>query len=292
MSKTIKEQFIVVEDSTKLWVETRGDIKNEACMFVNGAGANSSFWSERLCKALVQKGFFVIKYDHRDFGYSDKLNFEKYPYDIMDLVNDALTILDSLKVCKAHVIGHSMGGFIAQLLAIHYREKVISITSISSSTSSPWIPPPPDKTWEIFMVNNPGGDFQKDLKGFLPVWEYLNGTAEFDKELAVEYTRDLYARQEIKGALGESHVKAQENLTDRTEQLRKVKIPALVIHGEEDYLVDKQGGIHTSDCIENSKLTLIPEMGHIPFNKIILDRFENEIIHFLLDVTNSSGNGT
>jgi pimeloyl-ACP methyl ester carboxylesterase len=276
-----KERFITAEDSLKLWVMTYGNPTGKACIFINGAGANSSFWPESLRDTLVKKGIFVILYDHRDFGYSDKLNFDKHPYNVMDLTKDAITILDSLHVNKAHVVGHSMGGFIAQLLAIHYPERVISFTSISSSTNSPNIPLPPDKTWQIFMENNPTGDLKNDLKGFLPVWKYLNGTAQFDEELAIEYTRNLYSRQEIKGALGESHVNAQANLKDRSEQLKKVKVPALVIHGEEDYLVDKYGGIQTAECIENSKLVLIPEMGHIPFNNKILERFENEIIQFI-----------
>lgn len=131
------------------------------------------------------------------------------------------------------------------------------------------------------MECQPQNNYDKDIDEFLPVWEYLNGTATFDKELAVEYTRNIYARQGITGPLCESHVKAQANLTDRTEALKHVKIPTLVIHGEEDYLVDKYGGIQTAECIENAELVLVPRMGHIPFNKEILLRFENEIIRFI-----------
>lgn len=85
-------------------------------MLISGAGANSSFWSERLCMKLVEDDFFVIKYDHRDIGNSSKLDFDKNPYDVMDLAKDALSILDALNVKKTHVLGHSMGGFIVQLL--------------------------------------------------------------------------------------------------------------------------------------------------------------------------------
>lgn len=277
------ERYIPVTDSLNIWVRILGNIEDPACLFINGAGANSSFWSDNLCNTLVVMGYCVIKYDHRDFGYSDKLDFEKNPYDVMDLTTDAITILDSLHINKAHVIGHSMGGFIAQLLAIHFPERVLSFASISSSTNSPKVPPPPDATWQLFMQNNPTGDFENDLKGFLPVWKYLNGTATFDKELAIQYTKHLYERQEIKGALGESHVKAQSNLTDRSKQLKKVKLLALVMHGEEDYLVDKYGGIQTAECIEGAKLVLIPLMGHIPFNNEILKQFEKEIIQFITD---------
>lgn len=276
-----QERYIPVSEDIKIWTETYGKSENTACLFINGVGANSSFWSDNLCNTLVENDLFVIKYDNRDFGYSDKLDFEKQPYDVMDLARDAITILDSLSIGKAHIVGQSMGGFIAQLLAIHYPERLISLTSISSSTNSPDIPPPPEKTWQIFMENNPNGDFENDLKGFLEIWKYLNGTATFDEELAIRYTRNLYSRQEINGDLGASHVKAQANITDRTEQLKKVKLPVLIIHGEEDYLVDKTGGIQSAQNIEEAELVLIPKMGHIPFNKEILGQFENEIIWFL-----------
>jgi pimeloyl-ACP methyl ester carboxylesterase len=224
----------------------------------------------------------VVKYDHRDFGYSSKIDYEKNPFDVMQLTKDAITIMDSLNVKKAHVVGHSMGGFIVQLLAIHYPERVISMVSASSSTNAESVPPPPPETWEIFMENNPTNNIENDLEGFLKVWKYLNGTAEFDKDLAVEYTRNLYGRQEIKGAIGASHVKAQSNLIDRTELLKKLELPSLIIHGEEDYLVDKFGGVQTAECLINSKLVLIPEMGHVLFNKKIAQRFEDEIIEFLI----------
>ncbi len=107
-----QEKYISIENDLKLYVETFGEQGNETCLFISGAGANSSFWTDHLCDSLVKNGFFVIKYDHRDFGYSSKIDWDKNPYDFMQLANDALTILDSLNIEKAHAIGHSMGGFI------------------------------------------------------------------------------------------------------------------------------------------------------------------------------------
>jgi pimeloyl-ACP methyl ester carboxylesterase len=276
-----QERYISIENDLKLYVETYGQLGNETCFFISGAGANSSFWSDRLCNSLVNNGFFVIKYDHRDFGYSSKIDWVKQPYDFMQLTIDALAILDSYKIEEAHIIGHSMGGFIAQLLSIHHPKHLISMISISSSTNSPLVPPPPEKTWEIYLSDKPRGNFEADLPGFMKVWEYLNGTARFDEKLAIEYTKNLYARQMIDGSLGATHVKAQETLTDRTDELKKIKIPTLVIHGEEDYAVDKYGGILTSKSIDNSELILIPQMGHIPFNYDILEKFESAIIRFV-----------
>ena len=277
-----QEQFITVNDGVQLWLECFGNRENEACILISGAGANSSFWSDRLCADLHSKDFYIIKYDHRDFGYSTKIDYDKDPYDVEQLANDVISILDTLKIPRAHVIGHSMGGFIVQLLAIHHPERLISLSSLSSSSSSPLVPLPPDETWLMFMQNTPQNDFENDLDGFLTIWKYLNGTADFDEGLAREYTKNLYQRQTIDGALGASHVKAQSSLKDRSELLKKVNIPALIIHGEEDYLVDKYGGIQCAECIPGSSLVLIPQMGHIPFNQKILMRFENEIVTFLM----------
>lgn len=283
------EKYIPIEKGLELYVETYGEQSNEACLFISGAGANSSFWTDRLCDSLVENGFFVIKYDHRDFGYSSKIDWDKNPYGFMRLTSDAIAILDSLNIAEAHVIGHSMGGFIVQLMGIHYPNRVISMASISSMTNSPAVPMPPEKTWEIYLSNKPQGNLETDLDGFLEVWEYLNGTAKFDKELAIEYTKNLYERQNIDGPLGATHVKSQGTLADRTEELKKVKIPTLVMHGAEDYAVDKYGGIQTAASIENSKLILIPNMGHLPFNHEILKRFENEIMAFLIKHKKGSG---
>ena len=117
-------QYIAAVDSVKLWVKTYGERNNEACLFINGAGANSSSWSEELCSGLAGNDFFVITYDHRDFGYSGKVNFETNPFDVMDLTKDAVGILDSLGIEYAHVIGQSMGGFITQILAIQYPDRL------------------------------------------------------------------------------------------------------------------------------------------------------------------------
>lgn len=285
-----QEKYISIEDDLELWVETYGESEHEACVFIAGAGANSSFWSDHLCRRLVNRGFFVIKYDHRDFGYSTKIDWDKKPYGFMQLAEDVLAILDAFSINESHLVGHSMGGFIVQLLGIHYPERVISMTSISSSTHSPTVPMPPEKTWEIFLANQPQNDYEKDVDGFLTVWEYLNGTAGFDRELAIRYTKNLYERQLIDGALGATHVKAQETLTDRTEELKKVKMPTLVMHGEEDYAVHKYGGIQTAASIKNAELILIPQMGHIPFNQELLKRFEGEIIRFIVKHRSTAAN--
>jgi pimeloyl-ACP methyl ester carboxylesterase len=277
-----EELFISVDEGLELYVETYGEPLDEPCLFISGAGANSSFWTDHLCESLERDGFFVIKYDHRDFGYSTKIDWKHSPYDFMQLAKDAVAILDALKVDQAHVLGHSMGGFIVQLLAIHFSDRLISMTSISSSTSSPAVPPPPEKTWEIYLSNKPQNDFEQDLDGFLKVWKYLNGTAHFDEELASLYTKNLYERQDIDDALGATHVKAQQTLRDRSEDLRKVKLPALVMHGAEDYAVPEFGGIQTAESIENAELIIIPTMGHIPFNYELLRRFEQEIMKFLI----------
>ena len=108
-------------------------------------------------------------------------------------------------------------------MVCNYGLRHLAISSIFSCTNSPLVPLPPDSTWEIYLANKPQNDYNKDLDGFLKVWKYLNGTADFHEDLAVEYTKYLYQRQKIQGQLGESHVKAMATIEDRTKELKQMK---------------------------------------------------------------------
>ncbi len=112
----------------------------------------------------------------------------------LDLLDDALTILDHVGVQSAHWVGHSMGGFVAQLAAIHHSERVLSLTSVSSHAAHPDLPSPSEETWKAMLANQPRGDIRRDLPGFMTVWRYLNGRVPFDEGVAEAYTRELYRR--------------------------------------------------------------------------------------------------
>lgn len=275
---------IKISEKVSIYVEYSTNINDIPCILISGAGANSSFWPKSLKEGLYNRGFRVVSYDHRDFGYSSKVNWQKDAYVFQDLVEDLYKILTQLNVQKCHLIGHSMGGFIAQIMAIQFPAMVLSITSISSSTSSSELPPISSDTWDFLLSNTPTNNFDYDLNGFLEVWKFLNGSVTFDVNLAIEYTKNLYKRQSIEGAIGEGHHKSQNTLTDRSEELKKLKIPALIIHGEEDRLVHKTGGVQTAEAIPNAKLVVLSNMGHMIFNETLIRQIKDEILQFLQEL--------
>jgi pimeloyl-ACP methyl ester carboxylesterase len=124
------------------------------------------FWTDYFCKKLVRAGYSVIRFDHRDQGLSDGVDWEKNPYTIADIAKDVLTILDAYGINKAHIVGHSMGGIVAQWLAHTSKDRILSYTSISVATSGINVQPSKD-VMDSLMENKPTQNFEKDLDGFM-----------------------------------------------------------------------------------------------------------------------------
>lgn len=269
----------VVRGGVTIWLERTAGA-GPPCLLVGGAGAISAFWSDALCAALAAAGHPVIRYDHRDAGRSSFVDVTRAPYGLSDLVDDALALLDHAGAPAAHFVGHSMGGFIAQLAAIHHPERVLSLTSLSSHTASPDVPPPAERTWEVMLANQPCGDVERDLAGYQRVWRYLNGDVPFDSVAAEAYTRELYARNPAT-LPATNHVAIQAGMEDRTRQLRQLALPALVIHGERDPLVPLVAGRMTAEAIPGARLVVVPDAGHMFFNAGVWAALTAEVAAFL-----------
>ena len=159
---------------------------------------------DAFCQQLADAGFFVIRYDHRDIGESDAVDWEVLPYTLVDLASDCVGILDHFGIKKAHFIGHSMGGHICQQVAVSFPEHILSMISIASgpiaATSETSIPLSNeemqllDNTWKIFLARKESDDAQETVNSFMLIWEYLNGTYLLDKGAARDYTLDLVTR--------------------------------------------------------------------------------------------------
>mgnify|MGYP000610347523 FL=1 len=151
---------VVSAPDLELFYEDRGDINAPAIVLIMGLGAQLTVWPELLCETLQAKGFRVIRFDNRDIGLSSAValteplktlkNFLRSklrmkvnaPYNLYDMADDAVILLDELKIDRAHIVGASMGGMIAQLLAAAYPHRVLSLTSIMSNTNEPHLPTP------------------------------------------------------------------------------------------------------------------------------------------------------
>jgi pimeloyl-ACP methyl ester carboxylesterase len=265
---TIKTDKIINKFGVRLWTQwlsTENTEKN-TCILISGAGAPAMFWTDAFCEQLISANLNVIRFDHRDQGLSDAIDWDTHPYTLDDLATDVITILNAYDIEKAHVIGHSMGGMIAQWMAIKYPENLKSYTSISAATTGS-VSQPPKEVMNILMENQPSQQFDIDLAGFMKSWEMLNGDYPLDDEMAFNYTRDLYIRSKHPVGVAWHHIWYQEKYIDLRNQLKLITTPGLFLHGKKDPLIPTKSAIETQKLTENSKIIVIPKMGHMIFNR-------------------------
>lgn len=290
-----KEQRILNISGNEIWTEALGDNKNPAVLLISGAGAHAHFWTDLFCHLIVEQGYFLIRYDHRDVGLSSRV---EETYKVEDLVQDALEILNGYGIHKAHLAGHSMGGIIVQLLASFYPERVLSLiclcTGPAGGTSLRDLPLTEeeqmlvDKTREINAANRPTKSFEESLPGFMRMWERWNGTLPVDEDLAIEFTKEIFTRTRHEIATNKQHPHLRaireglETMPQRGHIFEKIRQPVLIIQGKEDYLlVPRRGGIALAQKLPQAILKLIPGMGHMFFNKQCQKKLAGLIIRFL-----------
>ncbi len=256
-----------------------GDRNNPTCLLIAGAMAPARFWTDIFCDLLVNSGFFVIRYDHRDIGESCAVDWQTHPYTLSDLAHDAISILGAYGIQQAHFVGHSMGGYIAQTIALEFPKNTLSICSISAGpigatkdTDHPLSDEEQTilaKTWDIMLSRQDGPSKETKIQSFLPIWKYLNGKFPFDEEMAYAYTKDLILRSQHPIRAGNNHELVMRSLDIEKSKniLQKVDLPTLIIQGTADPLVLPRNGAALSSAIPKSHLTMISGMGHMFFDR-------------------------
>ncbi len=259
----------------ELEYDTFGDPDHPPLVLVMGLGAQMITWEDGFCELLAGRGFFVVRYDNRDVGLSTWLDelpapdlaalaggdLTSAPYRLSDLADDAVGLFDALGIARAHVVGASMGGMIVQQLAIDHPDRLLSVTSIMSTTgdpavgrAEPWalalLTRPPATTREQALADSVDGYRRLGSPGYPDDEAFLLAKA------ALHYDR---ARHPV-GTL--RHAAAVLASGDRTPGLRSVRLPALVVHGDADPLIDVSGGKATAEAIPDAELLVIPGMGH------------------------------
>ncbi|PZG03028.1 alpha/beta hydrolase [Nonomuraea aridisoli] len=232
-----------------------------------GLGAQLIQWDEELCRLLVEQGHHVVRFDNRDAGLSTHLHDagvpargEPAPYLLDDMADDAAGLMDALGWSAAHVVGASMGGMIAQTLAIRHPERVLSLTSIMS-TPGPGVAPPTEAAMGA-LLSRPPSDRDGVMDQAVVTWSVIGSPGyELDRELIRARAGLAYDR--CFDPAGTARQLAAINASgDRTEALAAVRVPALVLHGEEDPLIPVAGGRATAAAVPGSRLVTYPGMGH------------------------------
>ncbi|KJC55012.1 alpha/beta hydrolase [Bradyrhizobium sp. LTSPM299] len=285
---------IIHANGIDICYEIFGDANAEPLLLIMGLGAQMIHWDDDFCRQLAGRGFRVVRFDNRDIGKSShmsggkrltplellKLRFLKIPvaapYKLSDMAQDTIGLMDKLGIKSAHVVGASMGGMIAQEIAITFPERVRSLTSIMSTTGNPKVPPPTREAAAVLMAPPPATK-EEYFARYAQTWKVLrNGSFPEDEALDPARARRTYERGLNPPGVGRQ-LRAILASGSRKARLRSVKAPTLVIHGTVDPLVNPEGGKDTAASIPGARLLMIERMGHalpIPMWPEIIDAID------------------
>jgi len=245
----------------ELEYEVFGDAPDPPLLLIAGLGAQMLSWDGDFCRLLAAAGFRVIRFDNRDVGLSTWMDEVAGEYSLDDMAADAAALLDALGIAAAHVVGASMGGFIAQLVALNHPEKVLTLTSIMSGPNgSDQVRPTEDGT-AVLMVPAPETREERIAVGMWAKEKLLGPDDPFDRE---------YEERRITAALDRAYhpagfvrqLQAIMAAQGRLARLSHLRVPALVIHGDADILVPVDNGRNVAAAIPGARLMEIEGMGH------------------------------
>ena len=253
--------------------ESLGSPGDRPLLLIMGLGSQLIQWDDAFCALLVEQGHHVIRFDNRDVGLSTHLDDlgvpdlgavvrdpAKAPYLLADMAADAAGLLTAIGWPAAHVVGASMGGMVAQQFAVDFPQMVLSLTSIMSTPGSRIGPPTPEASAALGAP--PARDREAAIAQALETWRVIGSPGyEFDEDYLRDSAGRAYDRDHHpQGAARQ--LAAILASPDRSERLRGLTMPALVIHGESDPLVGLAGGQATAAAIPGAKLMTFPGMGH------------------------------
>jgi pimeloyl-ACP methyl ester carboxylesterase len=269
----------VKANGVQIEYDTFGDSSSPALLLIAGNGAQIYFWDAEFCELLVKRGYFVIRFDNRDAGLSTKFEEAGIPdfgaaikalmegnpvesaYTLDDMADDAVGLLNTIGIQKAHICGASMGGMIAQVIAYRHPKHVLSLTSIMSTTGNPDLPQAKPET--IAAVLEPAPAERKAfVEHMMNVWRKIWSPGfPFEETRARTFIEKSYDRSYYPQGAVRQNIALLAN-GDRRESLSTIAVPTLVIHGADDPLIPCEGGKDTALVIPGAKLFIISGMGH------------------------------
>ena len=259
--------------------DTFGDRSARPLLLVMGLGGQMIMWDEEFCEQLADCGHFVVRFDNRDIGFSTQFDEHGPPdmaammaafaggeappsaYTLDDMADDAAGLIEALELEAAHVCGASMGGMIAQTLAIRYPRRVKSLVSIMSTTGEPELPGPSPEAMSI-LVGPPPQTREEAIERGVKLWSVIGSPGfPFDEERTRERAGRFYDRANHPEGQARQ-LAAIVSHGSRREALTRLDVPTLVIHGAADPLVPVAGGRDTAAAIPGAELLVVEGMGH------------------------------
>jgi pimeloyl-ACP methyl ester carboxylesterase len=269
----------VSANGIRIEYETFGDPSSPPLLLISGLGRQMISWVDSLCDQLAEKSHYAIRFDNRDVGLSSKMDSAgepnmtevlnahqagdgtNIPYTIDDMADDAIGLLDALCISAAHVCGVSMGGMIAQAMAIRYPSRVWSLISMQSTTGAPDLPPARPEA-KALLLTPPPTEREAHIEHMVNLFRVFAGSGVLlDEDLTRRLVEQGYDRCHYrKGVLRQAA--AVFAAGDRTRALNTVIAPTLVIHGSEDPIVPVEHGKATAAAVRHAELLIIEGMGH------------------------------
>lgn len=254
--------------------EVHGDPSKPALLLIMGLGVQLIHWDDEFVDELVQRGFYVIRFDNRDVGLSTKLESSgaadiagvlagetKPAYTLDDMADDAVGVLDALHIKAAHIVGASMGGFIAQLVAINNPDRTLSLTSIMSGPGGHDAIPPTPEALEA-LVRMPAPTREEIIENSLEARRLFAGQGNpFDVDQQRALVERAYDRSYYPVGFGRQYVAILAS-ESRIPALRKVKVPTLVVHGADDPLVPPENGRRVAAAVPGARYLEFAGAGH------------------------------
>jgi pimeloyl-ACP methyl ester carboxylesterase len=272
---SFSEERLAPVNGIEIAYQEMGDAGGEPLLLLMGLAVQMLGWEEELCALFAERGFRVVRFDNRDIGHSTKIDEagmptrldmmtgrrSTAPYLLTDMANDTFGLMDYLGIESAHLAGVSMGGMIAQAMAIQRPERVLSLASMASTTGNRWVGMPSWKTFGTLLARYPKNRdafVAQAVKTFRIIGSPVHPR---DVENVKELAGEMYDRSHNPaGILRQMHAVTASG--DRTPALRALHLPTTVIHGGRDLLIRPRAGRATAKAIPGARLRMIEDMGH------------------------------
>jgi len=273
-----RDSLSVAAQGVTLWTESFGSSSGRPLLLIMGAMNQGLFWPTAFCEHLADAGFFVIRYDHRDTGHSSIVDFEKHPYTLSEMTDDAVAILDAYHIESAGVVGLSMGGYIAQLAAVEHAQRVNALVLLSSTADhrpymaatagcplgNSFLPPPAQRylSYLDYASRHPAPGPEEDIELRLEGWRATHGgSLPFPEKETREMLRESAAHSHD-SVSPFHHASAVAASPDRLALVRRIAAPTLVIHGVDDPCLPLEHGRFLAESIPQARLLTL-DMGHM-----------------------------
>ncbi|GGG65701.1 alpha/beta fold hydrolase [Paenibacillus radicis (ex Gao et al. 2016)] len=258
----MNERLIKI-DGIEICTDSFGDQANPAILLIMGAQSSMIWWEEEFCQSLADTGRFVIRYDNRDVGRSTTYEPGQPGYTFEDMADDAIRVLDAYKIAQAHLAGMSMGGMLAQMIALRHSERVLSVTLLATSNFAPPLPPMEDRVMNFFsnMGEIDWTNEQSVVQFAVDRSRILVGSKHpFDENNVSLLAKKEFARSNAIASMNNHGLLAGgEVYLARTGE---ISVPALIIHGTEDPIIPYEHGRHLANEIPDSVLLTLEGTGH------------------------------